>query len=268
MRRIRLKLAYDGTEFHGWQVQPGLPTVQGTLEEVLEMINKHPVAVHGSGRTDACVHAEAQVAAFFTANPIPCENLRKAMNTLLPHAIRVLTVEEVAAEFHPRFHARGKHYEYRMWREEICPPFLRRYVHHHPYRLDEAAMVEAARVYEGRHDFTNFAAKDESRDRKGLSKVRTVFSSRLQREGALLVYRVHGSGFLKHMVRNMVGGLVEVGRGNLTAGQLAAFLEAPFAAKAGATVPGSGLFLMRVEYDEAGQRDGESSTLTECEADE
>ncbi|HEX8985932.1 MAG TPA: tRNA pseudouridine synthase A, partial [Bryobacteraceae bacterium] len=147
MRRIRIAVAYDGTDFHGWQVQPELETIQGTLERVVSEIEGAPVRVEGSGRTDAGVHALAQVAAFSLANPIPVENLKKAMNRLLPASIRIGRVEEAAPDFHPRFHAHSKIYEYRIWRGEVCPPFERRYVYHHPYPLDEAKLMEASAVF-------------------------------------------------------------------------------------------------------------------------
>src|SRR5437879_4196209 len=161
MRRIRITVSYDGTEFHGWQAQPGLPTIQSTLESVLTEIEGAPVKVAGSGRTDAGVHALAQVAAFTLANPIPVDNLRKAVNRLLPRDIRVLEVAEAASDFHPRYQAKAKTYEYRIQRAEICSPFERRYVHHHPYPLDEARVLELAPLFEGEHDFSAFAASDE-----------------------------------------------------------------------------------------------------------
>src|SRR5262245_38932000 len=132
LRRIRITLSYDGTDFHGWQIQPGLPTIQGTLEDVVSEIEGAPVQVAGSGRTDAGVHAEAQVAAFTLPNPIPPDNLRRAINRLLPSSIRVFLTEEAARDFHPRFQAVAKTYEYRVVRSEVCSPFLWRYVHHHP----------------------------------------------------------------------------------------------------------------------------------------
>jgi len=247
MRRIRIALAYDGTDFHGWQVQPDLPTIQGTLEVVVSEIEGAFVRVEGSGRTDAGVHALAQVAAFSIANPIPVENLKRAMNRLLPRSIRVLAVEEAAADFHPRFQARAKTYEYRIWRGEICRPFERLYVLHHPYPLDLERMIDAARVFEGEHDFSAFAAADE-RDEEGASKVRTIFSSHLAPPGERLVYRVRGSGFLKHMVRNMVGTLLEAGKGNLDAEGVCALLAPGVNVKAGPTAPARGLFLVGVEY--------------------
>lgn len=247
MRRIRITLAYDGTAFHGWQVQPGLPTIQGALEKIVSEIEGNPVQVAGSGRTDAGVHALAQVAAFNLHNPIPTPNLRKAVNKLLPPDIRILSVEEAPEAFHPRFDAVAKTYEYRMVRAESCPPWEWRYVHHHPYPLDEERMAALAPLFAGEHDFSAFAASDE-RDAEGKSKVRTVYSSVIERAPGRLLYRVRGSGFLKHMVRNMVGTLIEAGRGRLDEAGLRALL-APAPHKAGPTAPAKGLWLVGVEYD-------------------
>src|SRR5579872_3957728 len=152
-RRIRITLAYDGTGFHGWQVQPGLPTIQGVLEEIIGSIEKKPVHVAGSGRTDAGVHALAQVAAFTLENPIPPNNLRKAINRLLPPAIRVLTVDEVHPDFHPRYDATAKTYQYRIHRGEIVPPFDWRYTHHFPYPLNEQAIAGLTPLLQGTRDF-------------------------------------------------------------------------------------------------------------------
>jgi len=240
MRRIRITLAYDGSPFHGWQVQPGLATIQGTLEEIVSGMEGKPVHVAGSGRTDAGVHALAQVAAFSIENPIPLANLRRAMNRLLPPAIRVCLAEEADAAFHPRFDAKAKTYEYRIARGEISSPFDWPYVHHYPYPLDEDRMARLASVFEGEHDFSVFAASDD-RDAEGRSKVRTIFSSVLSRDEDRLIYRVRGSGFLKHMVRNLVGTLIEAGRGNI--GDVNAFPP-----ESGATAPAKGLFLVGVEY--------------------
>jgi len=247
MRRIRIQLAYDGTDFHGWQVQPGLSTIQGVLESVVGEIEGSPVHVAGSGRTDAGVHALAQVAAFSILNPIPLANLRKAMNRLLPPSIRALSADEAAPDFHPRFQAIAKTYEYRIVRAEVCPPWEWRYVHHHPYPLDIHRMLACAPLVEGDHDFTAFAASDD-RDEEGKSKVRTIFSSHLEPESDHLIYRVRGSGFLKHMVRNIVGSLLEAGRRNLDEDGLRALLTPGRAAKIGPTAPAKGLFLIGVEY--------------------
>jgi tRNA pseudouridine38-40 synthase len=180
------------------------------------------------------------VAAFSIANPIPLPNLRRAVNRLLPHAIRLLSAEEVPEAFHPRFDALAKTYEYRILREEVCSPFEWPYVHHYPYPLDEDRMIRLAAAFEGEHDFTAFAAADDS-DAEGKSKVRRVFSSVLERPAGRLVYRVRGSGFLKHMVRNLVGTLIEAGKGNIDD-----LMALPV--KCGPTVPAKGLFLVNVEY--------------------
>ena len=244
MRRIRITLSYEGTHYHGWQVQPGLPTIQGTLQEVLHELEGAEVHVNGSGRTDAGVHALAQVAAFDLNNPIPVENLVRAMNRVLPRDIRVLGAEEAAPDFHPRYQAQAKTYEYRILRAAICSPFERRFVHHHPYPLDEAQMMEVAPMFEGEHDFSGFAASDE----REMSGVRTVFSSCLERGGDRLIYRVRGSGFLKHMVRNVVGVLLEVGKGNLTRADVEVRLAPGCGIPPGPTAPARGLFLVGVEY--------------------
>ena len=248
MRRIRITVSYDGTGYHGWQLQPELVTIQGALEGVLSEIEGRRVHVDGSGRTDAGVHALAQVAAFTLINPIPLPNLKKAMNRLLPQDIRVLETAGAAASFHPRYDATAKTYEYRMLRTELCPPFERNYVYHFPYPLDEVRMMQAARQLEGEHDFTAFAATDPA-DGPGRSKVRCIFSSCLTRDGDRLIYRVRGSGFLKHMVRNIVGVLLEAGKGNLAPADIEARLQPGCGIPAGPTAPARGLFLVGVEYD-------------------
>jgi tRNA pseudouridine38-40 synthase len=248
-RNIKITLAYDGTEFHGWQVQPGLRTIQGALEQALLEIEGCAVAVCGSGRTDAGVHARGQVASFQLVNPIPLSNLGRALNRLLPRSIRVLAVEPVSESFHARFSARWKTYEYRIWRGEICPPLERLYVYHHPYPLDEARMCQLAPLFEGEHDFSAFAAADE-KDELGFSKVRTMSCSQLERREEILLYRVRGSGFLKHMVRMMIGTLLEAGKGNMDRDQFLLRLKPGHCGKAGRSVPASGLSLISVEYDD------------------
>jgi tRNA pseudouridine38-40 synthase len=247
MRRIKLTIAYDGTAYNGWQVQPGLPTIQGLLELAFLDIEKRPVHVAGSGRTDAGVHALAQVAAVSIENPIPPRNLKKALNRLLPQDIRVLSVEEAPEKFHPRFDAISKTYEYRIWRGEVCSPFERRFIHHHPYPMDDARFIDAAQLLAGEHDFSAFAAADDA-DVLSRSKVRTIFASAAERDGDRLLYTVTGSGFLKHMVRNIVGMLIEAGKGNVDSDKIRALLTGTIRAKAGPTAPACGLFLREVRY--------------------
>ena len=248
MRRLRFEVAYDGTDFNGWQVQPGLPTIQGVLEEIVGSIEGKPVHVAASGRTDAGVHALAQVAAVTIENPIPPDNFRRAVNRLLPPTIRVNQVQETRLEFHPRFDARRKTYEYRVYRHEVCSPFEQRYVYHHPYPLDEAAMAATAPLLEGEHDFSAFASADE-RDEVEPCKIRTVYRSAVARTSSLMIYQVTGSGFLKHMVRNIVGMLLEIGKQNLLEDDVLARLQPGSGIRPGPTAPASGLFLISVDYD-------------------
>ncbi|MEY2414223.1 MAG: tRNA pseudouridine38-40 synthase, partial [Acidobacteriaceae bacterium] len=235
MRSLKVTLAYDGAEFAGWQVQPGLPTIQGALASAIGRVTGEKVLPQGSGRTDAGVHALGQVASFSIASPIPVANMWAALNDVLPASVRVLDVAEMPPEFHARKNARSKTYRYRMYREPICPPFLARYVWHHPYPLDELAMQKAAPLIIGEHDFTSFAAVDPERNREvnveqaraevpnekgaalliGGDNVRRIFESSWQREGGELIYSVRGSGFLHHMVRNLVGTFLLVGKGTL-----------------------------------------------------
>ncbi len=264
MRNLKLTLSYDGSEFSGWQVQPDAATVQGTLASAIGRITGEKVLPQGSGRTDAGVHALAQVATLVTESSVPTANFLKALNDVLPAAIRVLEVTEAPADFHARHSARAKTYRYRILRDSICPPFLARYVWHFPYSLDEHAMAQAAGLVVGEHDFTSFAAVDPERGRAGEEvsqgiarktvrmnlpeNVRRIFSSTWERQGEEFVYTVRGSGFLHHMVRNLVGTFILVGKGTLQVADVTRILEAKNRSAAGATAPASGLYLVGVEY--------------------
>jgi tRNA pseudouridine38-40 synthase len=272
MRTLKLTLAYDGADFHGWQVQPERRTIQGTLAEALERIAGEKVLPQGSGRTDAGVHALGQVASFALESRIPTRGLLVALNDTLPPAIRVLSVDEVAPEFHARRSVRAKTYRYRIYRGDICPPFLARYVYHHPFPLDEAAMMRAVETVVGEHDFTSLAAVDPDRARRVLdeedatSNVRTIFSSVFDRQTPEactygeraasqrdyeLVYTVRGNGFLHHMVRNLVGLFLLAGKGTVKPEDIAGIIEARNrSANPGATAPAAGLYLVNVEYGE------------------
>jgi tRNA pseudouridine38-40 synthase len=250
MRNLKLILAYDGAEFSGWQVQPDTKTVQGTLASAIGRLTGEKVLPQGSGRTDAGVHALAQVVTFVTESSVPTENFVKALNDILPASVRVLSVEEMPAQFHARHSAKAKTYRYRIYRGAICPPFLARYVWHYPYPLDEEAMARAAELVVGEKDFTSFAAVDPERGRDGeaVSNVRTIFRSDWSRDGEEFVYTVHGTGFLHHMVRNLVGTFILVGRGTLRIEDVTRILAAKDRSAAGATAPASGLYLVSVEY--------------------
>jgi tRNA pseudouridine38-40 synthase len=263
VRNLKLILSYDGTDFAGWQVQPGRATVQGSLASAIGRLSGENVLPQGSGRTDAGVHSLAQVATFTTESRIPIENWALALNDNLPPSIRVLEVSEAASEFHARKSARAKTYRYRIYRDGICPPFLARYVWHYPYPLNEAALIEAAGVVVGEHDFTSFAAVDPERVERMAANseengnpaigvvptnVRQILSSVWEREGDELIYTVRGNGFLHHMVRNLVGTFVQIGKGTLSREDFLRILAARDRSAAGPTAPASGLFLVHVEY--------------------
>jgi tRNA pseudouridine38-40 synthase len=250
MRNLKLTLSYDGSDFAGWQVQPDAVTVQGTLASAIGRITGEKVLPQGSGRTDGGVHALTQVVTFVTESSVPTANFVKALNDVLPASVRVLEVREVAADFHARHSALAKTYCYRIYRAAICPPFLARYVWHYPYPLEEQAMALAAELVEGEHDFTSFAAVDPERGREGapVSNMRRIFSSDWERQGDEFVYTVRGSGFLHHMVRNLVGTFILVGKGTLQVEDVTRILEARNRSAAGATAPARGLYLVNVEY--------------------
>jgi tRNA pseudouridine38-40 synthase len=249
-RNLKITLAYDGFDFHGWQVQSGLVTVQSLLSDALERVTGERMLAQGSGRTDAGVHALAQVASCAIESPIPTANLVIALNDVLPSSVRVRAIEEANPDFHARASAKAKTYRYRIWRGAICPPFLARYVYHHPYPLQESAMEESACAVVGEHDFTSFAAVDPERGRgeEEVSNLRTVFSSAWQRDGEEMVYTVRGSGFLQHMVRNLVGTFLLVGKGSLRPQDITRILQAKNRSAAGPTAPAHGLYLVGVEY--------------------
>jgi tRNA pseudouridine38-40 synthase len=246
MRTLRLTLAYDGTRFVGWQRQAEGESIQGLLEEALAKFEGAPLTVHGAGRTDAGVHALGQVASVRVTFRHDTSTLTRALNAHLPEDIRVLAVDEAAADFHARFSARGKTYRYQMRSGGAASPFDRAFVWHVPEALDVEAMQQAAMVFIGTHDFAAFRSVGND----VATTVRTLTTSQVQAgEGGLLVYEVSGDGFLRHMVRALVGTLVEVGRGWRPAGSMAALLEGRARAAAGATAPPHGLFLARVVYD-------------------
>ena len=255
----KLTLAYDGTPFAGWQVQPGLVTVQGTLAQAIERITGECVLPQGSGRTARGVHALGQVASFALQAAIPPANLQRALNHTLPPALRVLGAEHAAPGFHARHSAVSKLYEYRIFRGELCPPFLAPYVYPCPWPLDAEAMQQAAQLVVGEHDFLSFAAREpdlstrsraaeQGEDPRGT--VRTVFASAWEQQELMLCYRVHGTGFLHHMVRNLVGTFLDVGRRHRAPGSIPAILAARDRRAAGPTAPARGLFLVSVAYSE------------------
>ncbi len=253
----KLTLTYDGTPFNGWQIQPNLPTVQGTLANAIHHITGESVLPQGSGRTDAGVHALAQVATFSITVPIPAPNLHRALNRALPTSIRVLSVEAVPEDFHARHSAQRKTYEYRILPgDRICSPMLAPYVWPCRFQLDLKVLQQAATHVLGTHDFSSFAANDPDQAARNASEptdvlidnVRTIYHSAWHEQQDLLIYRVTGSGFLHHMVRNLVGTFVEAASNRISPDEIPTILAAHNRSAAGPTAPASGLFLVEVEY--------------------
>jgi tRNA pseudouridine38-40 synthase len=281
MRNFKITISYDGSEFFGWQLQPGKMTVQGALVDVASKLTQENVQMFGSGRTDAGVHALGQVAHFKTASEsLDARGFQRAFNALLPASVRVVNVEEVGPKFNSRHDALAKTYQYRIYRGKMLSPFERKYVMHDPYPLDVAAMAEAARYFEGTFDFTSLAAStgDEELDEKRVT-TRAIYSSQFfarmvnsfSRDGFLsgvsadvigvadagktepdeLVYVVRGKSFMRYMVRKMVGTLLDVGRGKLKAADIPEIIAAKDRSRSGATAPPQGLYLVSVEYAES-----------------
>jgi len=257
MRNIKFTIAYDGTDFSGWQAQPGQSTVQGALTDVLEKVTQQRLTIYAAGRTDAGVHAAGQVVNFKTQSPLTAEEFLRASNALLPPSIRVSAAEEVGPDFHSRWDALAKTYRYRIFRGPVVPPFLWRYVQHDPSELNFDAMAEAARHFIGEHDFTSFAASTGSEeDDRERTTIRTIYSSELlctqnlnsHHSAEEWVYVVRGKSFMRHMVRKMVGTLVDVGRGKIVAADLPELFARRDRSQSGATMPPHGLCLENVEY--------------------
>jgi tRNA pseudouridine38-40 synthase len=253
MRYFKLTIAYDGTDFHGWQIQKNKPTVQGEIVSVLRRLTQEDTQLLGAGRTDAGVHALGQVGSFKTQSALSALEFHRALNALLPPTIRIVAVEEMGPDFNARWSAKGKIYRYRIFRGKVVPPMLWRYVLHYPFPLDEDAMRDAAARFVGMHDFTSFAASTGSEDDdKERNMQREIFSTELRRteDGEELWFTVHGRSFLRYMVRKMVGALLEVGRGRLTPDDIDKLYELKDRSKSGPTVPPQGLFMVMVDHDE------------------
>lgn len=267
VHNIKLIVAYDGTDFRGWQIQPGQPTIQGLLTEVLQELTQQRLSLQGAGRTDAGVHAWGQVVSFKTHSELTPEEFRRGCNALLPPSIRVREAEEVGPDFHARWTAQAKTYAYSIYRGAVVPPFLWRYTLHVPQELDFSAMAQAARYFEGERDFTSFSAstgsEEEDRDQ---TMVRCVFRSELLDRSSRAemaqspsisdqqpcrqewIYEVRGTSFLRYMVRKIIGTLLLVGRGRLPADEIPGLLEKRDRACSGPTAPPHGLCLQSVEY--------------------
>jgi tRNA pseudouridine38-40 synthase len=248
MRFLKLTLVYDGTGYFGWQTQPGKPTIQAELERALSQITKEPTSAIASGRTDAGVHALGQVVSVRTESPHPVDVLQRALNANLPENISVLDVQEAPEGFHAIRDALSKRYRYLIDDGPSADPIVRNFVWRIPRRLDERRMHESAQVLAGSHDFSSFEAAGADRQ----SSVRTVSDISVSRRDALggerVVFEIEADGFLYHMVRNIVGVLVKVGRGRQAVDWPAKVLAARSRPAAANTAPARGLFLVNVRY--------------------
>jgi tRNA pseudouridine38-40 synthase len=251
MRNIKLTIAYDGAAFHGWQLQPGLATIQGAISDAARQITQENVFIYGASRTDAGVHALGQVAHFKTGSALSAAEFQRALNALLPPAIRIVAADEVGPDFHARWLAQGKTYRYRIHRGPVLPPFDYGRAYHYPWPLDEGAMALAARYFEGEHDFSSFAASSGSEeDDAERDMVRLIYSSEIIRPAGNdeIHYIVRGRSFLRYMVRKMVGTLLDVGKGRLEPAAIAEIFASRDRSRSGPTVPPEGLYLVSLDY--------------------
>jgi len=251
MRTIKLTISYDGAAFHGWQFQPGLPTIQAALQDAAGQITQEKIVIHGASRTDAGVHALGQVAHFKTHSALDAPEFQRAFNALLPPAIRIVAAEEVGPDFHARWLSQAKTYRYRIFRGAVLPPFDYQRALHVPWDVDESAMAAAARQFEGERDFTSFSASSGAEEEDGNREMtRLVYSSEVIREPGSdeIAYVVRGKSFLRYMVRKIVGTLLDVGKGRIAPEEVPQIFEAQDRARSGATVPPDGLYLVSIEY--------------------
>lgn len=246
MRTVKLTVAYDGTDYVGWQRQATGESIQGLLEDALARIEGSRVGVHGAGRTDAGVHAEHQVASARISTGLDDTTLARALNANLPVAIRVMDVHTAADDFHARFDAVAKVYEYRIWNGPAVPPFLTRYVWHVPQPLDLTRLNHAAAAIPGTHDFAAFQGPDPATHTTLRQVLRATWRRSLDVPG--VTFEISGAGFLRHMVRSLVGTLVEIGLERRPVEDVARLLAVPVRSHVGRTAPACGLFLVRVEY--------------------
>ena len=244
-KNIKLVIAYDGTGYFGWQRQINRPTIQGTIEEKIEtMVGKH-VSLIASGRTDAGVHALHQVANFRVSSAITPDVFLKALNSLLPDSIIIKEAEYVPLDFHARYNAKSKVYEYRIYNEKLQSPFLRNYAWHISRLLDLKAMEECLEIIKGAHDFSSFSSTGDAK----IDPVRTIIQAKLRiQKDNLLRFNFEANGFLRHMVRNIMGTIVKAGLGEISVDRFCEILESRDRQKVGAKAPPGGLYLKNVRY--------------------
>jgi tRNA pseudouridine38-40 synthase len=244
VRVVKLVIGFDGTRYEGWQSQRKNKTIQETFQQILARVLNEPVHVTGSSRTDSGVHAKALVAHFKTRSDLPDHKIKSALNFYLPRDILVYSARTVSGDFHARFHAKSKIYEYAVWNAKDRPLFEAPYVWWCPYHLNVSRMKTAAKYFFGKHDFSAF--RDGGAD--GRNSIRTISRISIKKKGAILRIRVEGDGFLRHMVRVLVGTLIEVGRGRLEPAQIPRILASKDRKNAGPTAQACGLTLTKVSY--------------------
>ena len=251
LRNIKLTISYDGTEFSGWQRQLHDPTIQGEIEHRLTLMTGEKISLQGAGRTDAGVHAEGMVAHFGTSSTVSCYDLLRGLNSMLPRDIRILSVDDVDLNFHARYSAKGKRYQYLIYTDKIQPPHQRLYSVHVTNELHLQTIKNCLKLLEGTHDFASFE-NSGSRDKSissGRGAVRTIYKAELIEEPPFqLIFQFTGDGFLRNMVRNIMGTLLVVGRGKLSTEEFSEILKAKDRTMAAATAPAHGLFLKEVIY--------------------
>ncbi len=265
-RNIKLLIGYDGTNFCGWQRQLNGRTIQGEIEDCLTLMTREKIDLHGAGRTDAGVHAEGMVAHFVTSSAITCHDFLRGLNSMLPGAVRILDAEQVDLDFHSRFSAIGKRYQYKIYTGKIQPPHLRLYSVHVPKELNFPAIKDCLKLLEGTHDFSSFE-NSGSRDKtiySGRGAVRTIHRAELIKEPPFqLIFQFIGDGFLRNMVRNLVGTVLEVGRGRTSVEKFSEIMKAKDRTMAAATAPAHGLFLKEVLY--SSREPGITEAHSKCE---
>lgn len=246
MKRVKLTVAYDGTAYCGWQVQPNGITIEEVLNKKLSAMTGENIVIIGASRTDSGVHARGNVAVFDTESPIPAERMAYALNRKLPEDIVIVKSEEVPVDWHPRYQDCTKTYEYHIWNAEVPEPTRRHTTYHVSYKLDIEKMRRAAEYLVGEHDFVSFC----SIHKNVKTTVRTIYELTIEQKNEELVIRIRGNGFLYNMVRIIVGTLLRVGRNFYTPEQVKEILEAKNREAAGVTAPPQGLVLVEIKYEE------------------
>jgi len=244
MRNISLIVSYDGTDYHGWQCQPNLITIQQTLQERIEKIVNHKIKLFAGARTDSGVHAYGQTVNFFTNSTIELKGLSRGLNSLLPPDIRIRYASEADEDFHSRYSVKSKIYTYSILNSVYNSPFYTRYVWHIPYTLNVFSMHRTIKLVTGVHDFSAFKKKDELYK----NPTREILQAGVKKRGDFIYIVIEGTGFLRYMVRNIVGTLVLVGSGKIIENDFRTILESKDREKAGPTAPAKGLFLRRIKY--------------------